>query len=80
MGKQARFARMTQGPVICAVDRQYPCGIPGTRLRRDAPGRAYRAGEFISPSEYQMKGVPAEIQRSDFSGERRRGGSADPKQ
>ena len=53
---------------------------PGPGFAGTPPGGGARAGEFISPSEYQMKGVPAEIQRSDFSGERRRGGSADPKQ
>ena len=40
----------------------------GPRRRRDARGRANRAGQFICPSEYERKGAPAKLERSELSG------------
>ena len=62
----------------CTVD-SFPCqgNVPGAsislreddagpRLRRDARGRAYRAGGFIPPSEYEIIGAPTKS--ADFVG------------
>ena len=67
---RAGLSRRRDARGDCTVD-SFPCqgNVPGAsislreddagpRLRRDARGRAYRAGGFIPPSEYEIIGVP----------------------